>query len=670
LRVPRRAFLLGCNGKDLSHCIAYDEQDELQRCDVFLMRSALLELDFQPEYITIPKPRATKGELQDCLETAAYASKTKDTFVFYFSGHSMGEHGLKLLIDAPYDDARRWWAASDVVRILNDAPAGSVIMILDSCEAGQAARELAQAHEELYLLTATDRKSRAKEIEQLEAGVFTYCLHDALTRRELRTIDAHGLLDENANLGVTKLAKWLEKEVPRCGKRHGKEVPEPKLYGPHDRDAYFAEALEPSSDRQAAVIAATGYPPELINAISTCLDGLQPDLSIVRSSYLYCRARADSALLPALSDRETRSEILARLADPQLYYKAGNRLRLPLLSFAAHLNEALGRPEPLAVWLQGARAWLVETGAIPSEHVEEAARVVDVPGQIGQPYLMIEVSPDLRAQADDAYQVGWVYLDEYGNPVESADPVGSLIAHEDLVASIAAAVRLLPAAHGLLPQVEVLLPFALLADDRFIDRLEQGAVGRGQPQAHEGLRLGDLAYQYPMVLRCWERWRETLACDTRGGADAIRFWRTNAACLDCRSEAPCLVWLDPSREPDIAAAGIGRLAAPNPRRRGLAIGASRPLADTDLQDLLEAGAPVLLWPRATGKVPTAAALKRLKQTLKQCPDARTLRAMPRALREVRRAGTRRAAALRLALLWEDPDRETLKLSPMVSTIDR
>jgi hypothetical protein len=438
----------------------------------------------------------------------------------------------------------------------------------------------------------------------------------------------------------------------------------------YDEQDELAVDLEPFTDRRAVAITGTGYPPDLIRAIDVCLDGLQPDIAVVRTSYQYCRARANSALLPALSGRETLSAILDRLTDPQRYYKAGNRLRLPLLSFTAHLNEALARPEPLVNWLKEAQGWLVEGGGIPSEHVEEAARVVDVPGPVGQPYLMIEVSPDLRSQSDDAYQVGWVYLDEYGNPVESADPASSHTAHEDIIADIAAAVRLLPAVHGLLPQVEILLPFALLADDHFVDRLEQGAVGRARPQAHKGLRLGDLAYQYPTVLRYWERWRETLACDTRGGADAVRFWRANADCLQRRSEAPCMVWLDSSRGSDIVVAGVGHLAATNPRRRALAIGTSGPLAATELEDLLEAGVPVLLWPR--GMAPTTAALRRLKQALKQCPDARTLCDMPRALREVRisQAGRGRGAAFRLSLLWEDPDRETLKLSPLVSTINR
>jgi hypothetical protein len=112
--------------------------------------------------------------------------------------------------------------------------AGSKLLILDCCEAGQAVYGWAPANEDNFrVLAATNRTDRGKEFDDLAAGVFTYHLHRALTTPELWVADETGVVDGNGNIGVNKLTDWLHKAITRYGQRKQRPVPLPELYGPH-----------------------------------------------------------------------------------------------------------------------------------------------------------------------------------------------------------------------------------------------------------------------------------------------------------------------------------------------------------------------------------------------------------------------------------------------------
>ncbi len=118
-------------------------------------------------------------------------------------------------------------------------------LILDCCDAGQSVFNWAPETDDRFrVLTATDRTTRSKEIDELKAGVFTWHLHRALTDPELWMADGTGLLDNDGVIRVNNLHAWLEREVLAYGvqkKRQGMPIPE--LYGAHSKNIRLTDIL-------------------------------------------------------------------------------------------------------------------------------------------------------------------------------------------------------------------------------------------------------------------------------------------------------------------------------------------------------------------------------------------------------------------------------------------
>jgi len=231
--MSRRAFLLGRNTEKLRHC------DN----DVQLMVQALRRHRFT---ITVAPADASPGAVSDLLAEVVQECSSKDTLVVYFSGHSFGDDGLRLVLGAPVHDLRNQLAASVLVDLLRRCEARSKLLILDSCQSGQAARNAwpDQPGEHFRLLTATDGVSLAKEHDDLDAGVFTHHLHRALTEEGLWTWP-DGVVSKDGHLSVNSLYPWLRDAVTGFARVEGKPLRSaPQLFGGSaDQDVFFAENL-------------------------------------------------------------------------------------------------------------------------------------------------------------------------------------------------------------------------------------------------------------------------------------------------------------------------------------------------------------------------------------------------------------------------------------------
>ena len=231
--MPRRAFLLGRNTEKLRHC------DH----DVRLMEQALHRHAFE---ITIAPAGADPGAVAQLLAEVAQECGEGDTLVVYFSGHSFGGDGLQLVLDTPVHHLTNQLAASVLVNLLGRCEVRNKLLILDSCQSGQAIRNAwpDQPGEHFRLLTATDGISLAKEHDGLDAGVFTHHLYRALTEERLWTWP-EGVVSKDGHLSVNSLYHWLREAVTGFARIPGKPArPAPCLFGGSaDQDVFFAEDL-------------------------------------------------------------------------------------------------------------------------------------------------------------------------------------------------------------------------------------------------------------------------------------------------------------------------------------------------------------------------------------------------------------------------------------------
>jgi len=165
-----------------------------------------------------------------------------------------------------------------------------------------------------------------------------------------------------------------------------------------------------------------------------------------------------------------------------------------------------------------------------------------------------------------------------------------------------------------------------------------------------------LAYAaaFPFVLRCWERWFETLLVDDRGGTKVREHWAAHhERCLPNAPKPPCLAWVKPRQGQTLESVALGRLKPPPPKSGALALAHDQAVGTEDLAALLELGVPILLWPRH--RAASAAQLQGLKAQLKQAPHDR-LQHLPLALHShrVTEIGACPPQPCDFSLLWDTP----------------
>jgi len=235
--MARRAVLIGRNSGRLEHCPR----------DVNLMREALHAHGFECE--VIPSGH-TLGRVTDSVAAVIDTCRPQDTLVVYFSGHAYGEDGLQLVLTDPMNRQANRLQGTTLVGLLRGCQAQSKLLILDSCQAGQAVVAAddwpSQPGDHFRILTASDGRSRTREDDDLQAGVFTFHLHRALTDPSLCHSGPGGVLDLGGHLSVDSIDPWLRRAV--CGYKRvegGQEQAEPQLYGSTAKGVFFAYDLAP-----------------------------------------------------------------------------------------------------------------------------------------------------------------------------------------------------------------------------------------------------------------------------------------------------------------------------------------------------------------------------------------------------------------------------------------
>ncbi len=231
-----RAVLLGRNSGGLEHCPR----------DVNLMHEALRAHRFKCR--VVPES-ATLGQVTEAVVGVIDACGADDTLVVYFSGHSYGDDGLQLVLDDQIHVLRNQLSGATLVGWLRKCRAQNKLLILDSCQSGQAAPDdwPSQPGDHFRVLTATDGRSSTKEHDALQAGAFTYHLHLALTDAALRRGAPAGVLTEDGHLSVDSLYPWLRRAVADYDRVEGKQPQaEPQLYGSTAKDVFFGFHLAPA----------------------------------------------------------------------------------------------------------------------------------------------------------------------------------------------------------------------------------------------------------------------------------------------------------------------------------------------------------------------------------------------------------------------------------------
>lgn len=649
------ACLLGCPDEDnpARLCIAYDSDgDELAACDVRSVRDALKLHDFEPH--VVPRDRKRETDVVAYVQDLFADCGPSDEVVFYFSGHGrIPNRDFELVLSETESIS-----GHQLLRLLGRCKARDKLVILDCCFGG-AIEDLTRLFPEqipgLRLLVAALGLQRALHDPEVCGSYFSHFLYEALTTPSLWGLPSSGgLADQHGNLDSNALIVWLQKRLNEIAGRHVRvptEAPTP-LALPRLPQGFSVLRLKRDQS--------FGYLEHHQHALRAAINKAGITAEAAAASYAWCTARQLGDALPEPEALTGVAAIIDALVHRKAFYLASDALKLPLISFVAHLKRDLPDSSPLDDWLRDALAWLVQDRRVPLDHINDAQRVDHATSATtAQPHrppcLLIEVAPanpPLRG-----YQVSWDSIDDKGDTRRKADR-DAPVTLADLPGAIAA---ILPDALGVSrgAHIELVLPAALLADDDLLDRLERlGCWASAQHGAQGPLADGHLAHERPLVLRCWERWGST-ACDAErfGGWRLREHWRERGDCLHQAPAKPCLDWIDATASADLANPAKRLLHAPRLDQRPLALGLGAPIPTDQLEPLLRTGAPILLWPRRVG--PTADEAMGLQAELRDRCGHHGLTALPRALHEHRRyrACTPAAddGAPSLSLLWDTPD---------------
>lgn len=342
----------------------------------------------------------------------------------------------------------------------------------------------------------------------------------------------------------------------------------------------------------------------------------------------YCCAWSDPPILYPAAHSGDLNLILDYLAI--LYYQAGNRLPLPLVSFVAHLNEMPGNPPGLKAWLERLTEWL-GNAAITPQHLADVRRDKGPAASEQTPYLMIEIKP-LRNSSN--YHVDCYYWknekEHWYLRVDNEEEVG-LSAVPQIVIDELNKESWPP------PYLELILPKALLTDNETLRSWEQWAIDSNE-------RSRPLGVEYPINLRCRERLREVERHKKCGCDHLAKYWGKYCACFSKPPARRCAAWLTIDKKQDYIDyvhsndPFFGLLFSPQP---------------SYLYDLLNAGAALLLWPRQENLSAT------MQELLDHYFSQHALHELPEALRRIRESvfiKSDGAQTVDLSLLWDDPNR--------------
>ncbi len=663
--MAHRALLLGRNdGQGLQWCCRYEpdngDRDGLGACDVRRMRDALVGHGYRVE--VVPSHCREEEDVSKMLKLALEGCDADDDFLFYFSGHLRADADApQLVLEAsatPKLISLRWIIELLQVRY----KVRKTYVILDCCQADRV-REVWKPDEKLAIrvLVATHSLTPAKQLARLQGSLFTHCLCEALQDPEHWDPHADGaLVDDDGGIRSERLSHWLAERIAAVWSKHKGDgpAPVPRAYGGRRGEPFLV----------ARVDLHTGWPLDLRNNLYRALKTLEPDLDKVLGAYQHCRAlAAGHPDLKSCPDGADRRWMLGQLLAAGHYCESSG-LRLPLFTFVTRLACELGEPPLLWGWLEEARRWLEATCRIDAQVIAAAAAPRPQPARNVQPdpYLMVRLEPDLTSP-DEGMLISWDFYPDSDRLDTSKHglPVSVRADHASLAAAVArAANTLIGCVHT--PRIEVLLPFALLIDDGFVDALER-RLSQSQSTGDASaavtavrLRPRHLAFDCPLVLRCRERWIPRKRGEDYGGAPLRDHWALHRPCLQAPATAPCLDRLVRKQGQTWAEAALARLVRPRGQRAALALLSPEPIPDRDaFRELLETGLPILLWPRRRAAEPPL--LNALDTEVAGGDIDVTLADLPAALHRHRRlqALAESPPVCDFSLLWDDPDRPLL-----------
>lgn len=616
--MTKRAFLIGCNSAGLVHCDT----------DAALMRKALEQHKYEITHIEDPELKTPYYNLLKPLQIFVNSCEDKDTMVFYFAGHSLnlGKENYKFVLADDINNSDNQLLASILIPILRQSKAADKLLIFDCCQSGKAAELVydwsREAGEYFRIFTATSSKATALEVDgETGGGLFTSWVYRGLT------IDTAVAADADGYLRVGKLGEYACSRAISYKSPGGRPAPKPRIYGSTDQDITLTEQITPTYNPS------TGYPRPLITELQSIMALHALSAEQVSDCLSVCLAHSDPPIPLPGCDRGDLDCALNYLS--AMYYMEGNDLALPLVSFVVRLAEILSDPPDICAWLERTRDWLREHGAAPVERIEHASEAFGPTGEENDPYLLVEVAPRATGSGYELY--GWLQ-DGWGEQttIEPQEDVNL-----DAVPRILEAV--LNEIAGPRPKLELFLPKRLLTDEDWIDRWEQWELGP-PPQDPDDPPNRTLGIEYCLSLRCRERIREQ-AMHAKCGFDRVAdYWRKNRACLSKPISSPCVEWLNA-----LDGAYIASL-----HRGVLALGLRGAPPTSYLRAVLNAGAPIVLWPRRTSFDKSA------YETLRRYVDEKPVSGLPEAVRELRELAWAHSADFPheggLSLLWDDPGR--------------
>lgn len=236
-----RAFVAGSNGPQSWDPLKFARKDaqDLATC----LSAPRCGFD-----IETPPDGADAFAVRRQLYAAAESCTDSDTFLCYFSGHGLLEHGsLYLLWDETNLDRLLGTAlpASAMTEAMSACRAGNKLLILDCCHAGAAvgfrdlpavsAKDVVTPENHLVLM-ASDRLQRARELEETSGGFLTQQLCAALSTSFTQAAG------DDRRLSLQDTTEWLERQAAEHNRNDPEHaVPIPYLFG-QQRGPFFFTA--------------------------------------------------------------------------------------------------------------------------------------------------------------------------------------------------------------------------------------------------------------------------------------------------------------------------------------------------------------------------------------------------------------------------------------------
>jgi hypothetical protein len=617
--MPGKAFLLGRNGDDkLRWCCNFDADGRLLPCDVQHMRDALRQREYE---VDVAKESWSKGEILDALNEALGCTADGETFIFYFSGHAKPTgDDLCLVLGSTAGSRTDCLRASWVIQLLNDCPATYKLIVLDCCYAGEASSSWQPGvHENLRILAATDRLTPGKESGQLEGGIFSYCLYQALTDQAYWVRGAAGLVDDDGVIWSDRLSGWLKRRVRMEAERHGIDAGDPVEYIGSDKHRVRIARVEPRDPLPSSA----GID---LDGLERLLAAAKLDLGGIRACFDDLLDKIDPPLRsqrpdPAANTRALLDYLCATLV------RADANIPAALPELVAVLADQAADPTSLRSWAEEICARQVAAGALSQAQADRlgASRKIKRAGALGT-FLM--VTPG-RPEGNDTFSGGGAWLSDRGRESESLAR-----ADQDMIAAELPALlfkglldgRAKDAMHaGRTLTVELFLPLELIDLDADTWRPGNGLRGAaGYPTACD----------HHLVVRLWER------TDPAGPEEWKRSWDKCGPSADRTPGSGCVAFLSRDRvayyKRRLDAGKCLFLMELVPRRQ-------------DLERPLERGVTRLLWCSEPWS-------PRVRTQLDQDLAQRPLRDLPDILRCIRADlwDETETHTGHLHLLWDDP----------------